>query len=92
MATFGVFVKTSKEGKFLDFVVTDKASANVRRVNMTQINTFRKGLRKTEQDILDSSLRVAMLDLDYRARNGYPINRNWKKVAEKVHGVSRIGV
>lgn len=92
MSTYGVFVKSTKDGKFLDFVVTNAAKANVRRVNMTQINAKRRELRGVEQENFDSSLRVAMYDLDYRARNGFAINRDWVKVTKKVAGVARIGV
>lgn len=89
--SYGVFVKTNKLNKFLDFVVASHGSAHVKRVNMTQINERKREVSKTEAELMDSSLRLAMLDLDYRARNGFSINREWVKVAAKVRGVARIG-
>ncbi len=89
--SFGIFVKTTNDGKFIDFVPTDKGKKNLRRVNMTQINAHKKTVAKSVGEIMDSSLRVALLGLDYHARKGDPIHRDWKAVAKKVEGISRIG-
>jgi hypothetical protein len=89
--SYGVFVKTNKQNKFLDFVVADRGSKYVKRVNMTQINERKREVGQFDRDIMEQSLRIAMMDLDYRSRNGFSINREWKKVAEKVRNVSRIG-
>jgi hypothetical protein len=89
--SFGIFVKTTNDNKFIDFVPTDKGKKNLRRVNMTQINAYKKTVNQSTRDIMESSLRIALLGLDSHARKGDPIHRDWKAVAKKVEGISRIG-
>lgn len=88
--SYGIFVKVSKDGKFLDFVTADKARANQARVNMNQINAHKKTVNVSTREAMDSSLKIAMLDLDYRSRNGFLIHKDWKYAAEKVKGIARI--
>lgn len=89
--SFGIFVKTTNDNKFIDFLVADKGKKNLRRVNMTQINAQKRVVKKDVQDAMDQSLKIALLDLDYKSRNGFAIHSDWKAVAKKVEGVSRIG-
>jgi hypothetical protein len=89
--SYGIFVKTTNDNRFIDFVVSDKGKKNLRRVNTTEINAQKRAVKKGEVEAMEQSLKIAMLDLDYKARNGFPIHRDWKAVAKKVEGVSRIG-
>lgn len=90
--SYGICVRTSKvDSKFLDFVVADKTSKHVRRVKTSEIDAQKRAVSKTEREAMESSLRVAMLSLDYRARNGFPIHRDWQRAANMVRGCARIG-
>jgi hypothetical protein len=89
--SFGIFAKTTNDGKFIDFVCAEKGRKNVRRVNMTQINAQKKVEKPSTRETMNSSLRIALLDLDYHSRRGATVHRDWKSVAKKVEGYSRIG-
>jgi hypothetical protein len=89
--SYGICVRSNKAGKFLDFVVANTTSTYVRRVTNAEISKRKREVKQSEREAMEQSLKIAMYDLDYRSRNGFPIHRDWKKVASKVVGIARIG-
>lgn len=93
MSTVSIHVRTTKvDGKFLDFVVTDKASKYVKRVRAKDVTEMINSAKRAQSEAMGSSLRIAMLDLDSAYRNGKVLAKDWKLVAKKIYGCARVGV
>ena len=92
MSSFAMHVRTAKvDGKFLDFVVTNKASKYVKPVSTKEVTTMINEAKKSQAELMGSSLRVAMLDLASAYRAGKVLAKDWKYVAKKTYGCARIG-
>lgn len=92
MSSFSLHVRTSKDaGKFLDFVVTNKASKYVKRVSAGEVTAMVTSAKAAQAELMGSSLRLAMLDLDSRYRRGAVLAKTWKPVAKKIYGCAKVG-